>query len=66
MKKIIGIIVCMMLGLSGIFFFLAAREEMKRIVLKKEREMIAKKMQENYDEVVKLFNSSKKPKMVKF
>ncbi len=66
MKKIIGIIVCMMLGLSGVFFFLAVREEMKRKILKKEREMIAKKMQENYDEMVKLFNSSKKTKMVKF
>ncbi len=66
MKKIIGFIVLTMLGLSGIFLILAAKEEMDRIALRKKAECLAKRMQENYDEAIKHINGSKKPRMVKF
>lgn len=64
MKKTIGIIVCIMLGLGGIVWFLVAREEMKRIIYEKEKEIRAKKMQEHYDEIKELVNGSK-PKINK-
>ena len=65
MKKTIGIIVCILLGLGGIFWFLVAREEMKSVKLKKEKELRAKKMAEDINRMIELVNGSNKPKMVK-
>ena len=64
MKKTIGIIVGILFGLGGIFWFLVAREEMKRIKLKKESEERAKRMQNDITRMIALVNGSK-PKMVK-
>lgn len=67
MKKTIIIIVAILFGLGGIFWFLVAKEEMMRIALKKEKEIRAKKMQDGIDEMITFVNGSKpkKPKMVK-
>ena len=66
MKKTIGIIVCILLGLGGVFWFLVAKEERKRIAYKKEKEIRAKKMAEDIDRLIKLVNGpNKKPSMVK-
>lgn len=64
MKKTIGIIVGILFGLGGIFWFLVAREDMKRIKLKKEKELRAKEMQNHITRMIALVNGSK-PKMVK-
>ena len=64
MKKTIGIIVGILFGLGGIFWFLVAREEMKRIKLKQESEERAKRMQNDITRMIALVNGSK-PKMVK-
>ena len=64
MKKTIIIIVGILFGLGGIFWFLVAREEMKRIKLKKESEERAKRMQNDITRMIALVNGSK-PKMVK-
>ena len=65
MKKTIGIIVCILLGLGGIFWFLVAREEMKSVKLKKEKELRAKKLAEDINRMIELVNGKKKKKMVK-
>lgn len=64
MKKTIGIIVCILLGLGGIFWYLVAIEDMKRIKLKKEKELRAKQLQNDITRMIALVNGSK-PKMVK-
>lgn len=64
MKKTIVIIVSVLFGLGGIFWFLVAREESKRIKLKKESEERAKRMQNDITRMIALVNGSK-PKMVK-
>ena len=66
MKKTIGIIVCIMLCLSGMFWILAVREELEVKTRKKMAELRAKKMQDNYDEAITRINGSKKVKMVKW
>ena len=64
MKKTIGIIVCILFGLGGIFWFLVAREERKSIKLKKEKELRAKQLQNDITRMIALVNGSR-PKMVK-
>ena len=64
MKKTTAIIVSILFGLGGIFWFLVAREERKSIKLKKEAEARVKKMQDDINRMIKLVNGSK-PKMVK-
>lgn len=65
MKNKIIIIISLMFGLGGIFWFLVAREEIKEAVYKKEKEMRAKKMENDITGMIALVNGSKKPKMVK-
>ena len=64
MKKTIGIIVGILFGLGGIFWYLVAIEDMKRIKLKKEKELRAKQLQNDITRMIALVNGSK-PKMVK-
>ena len=64
MKKTIGIIVCILFGLGGIFWYLVAIEDMKRIKFKKEKELRAKQLQNDITRMIALVNGSK-PKMVK-
>ena len=64
MKKTIVIIVSVLFGLGGIFWFLVAEEEMKRIALKKKKEIRAKQMQNDITRMIQLVNGSR-PKMVK-
>ena len=65
MKKTIGIIVGILFGLGGIFWYLIAIEDMKRIKLKKEKELRAKKMQNDITRMIAIVNGSR-PKMVKY
>ena len=64
MKKTIVIIVSVLFGLGGIFWFLVAREERKSIKLKKEKELRAKQLQNDITRMIALVNGSR-PKMVK-
>ena len=65
MKKTIVIIVCILLGLGGIFWFLVAREERKSIKHKKEAEARVKQMQNDITRMIAIVNGSR-PKMVKY
>ena len=64
MKKTTAIIVSILFGLGGIFWFLVAREERKSIKLKKEKELRAKQLQNDITRMISIVNGSK-PKMVK-
>lgn len=64
MKKTTVLIVCILFGLGGIFWFLVAREEVKKIKHKKEMEARAKKMQNDITRMINIVNGSR-PKMVK-
>ena len=62
MKKII---ITIMLLLSGFFFGLYKMEDIKLAVHKKEKEIRAKKMQDDFDKMIRLVNGSRQ-KMVKY
>lgn len=64
MKKTTVIIMSILFGLGGIFWFLVAREEVKKIKHKKEMEARAKKMQNDITRMINIVNGSR-PKMVK-
>ena len=64
MKKTTAIIVSILFGLGGIFWYLIAIEDMKRIKHKKESEARAKQLQNDITRMISIVNGSK-PKMVK-
>lgn len=64
MKKTTVIIMSILFGLGGIFWFLVAREEAKKNKHKKEMEARAKKMQNDITRMIDIVNGSR-PKMVK-
>ena len=63
-KKFMGIIVCLMFGLSGIFLGMSLRIESLTIYEKKKKEYLDKRMKDNYDNMIRLVNG--KPKKVKY
>lgn len=64
-KTFILIFVLMAFGVAGVFFYLAAREDLARYYHKMESKRRAIRMQEGIDDMIKLVNGQKKPKMVK-
>ena len=56
-KNTVALIVSLMFGLAGVFWFLTAREEFKGYLHKKEKEIRAKKRQKDFDKMMKLVNS---------
>lgn len=62
MKKII---IAIMLLLSGFFFGLSKMDDIKIALHKKEKELMAKKMQDDFDKMIRLVNGSRQ-KMVKY
>lgn len=57
-KTFILIVISFMFGLAGLFFFLAVREDVKRLYHAKERELIAKFRQREFDKMMKLVNGN--------